>query len=113
MARLERNIDCMKVLSKSKKRLRQAVIKESDKDLIRCLSDCAHNILNGNIPLEPEHFKKLRKYKLTLRDLNNKKLKIKDKRNILINQKGGFLPLLITPILSIAAGLIADVIAKK
>lgn len=113
MSRLERNIDYIKVLSKSKKRLRQALLKEADRDLIICLSDCAKNLLNGNVPLNPGQFKNLTKYKLPLRSLADKKIKINDKRNIIANQKGGFIPLFLTPILSIATSLLADAITRK
>jgi hypothetical protein len=111
--RLKRNIDYMKILARAKKRQRDALLTTADKDLILCLCDCANNILNGNVRLNPDQYQKLKKYKLPLRSLIDKRIKVKDKQDIIVNQKGGFLPLLLTPILSIVGSLIADAVTKK
>lgn len=77
-----------------------------------CICDCANNILKGNVPLNKEQYRYLQKYRCTLRQLSNKKLKIKDRKDILVNQRGGFLPSLLIPVLSVAGSLLSEVIRK-
>ena len=72
---------------------------------MRCLCECALNVLNGNIPLTPADKKKLNKYKNKLRYLTNRKLSAQKKKKTL-NQKGGFLGALLTPVLSALGGLL-------
>ena len=62
-----------------------------------CLCECALNVLNGNIPLKPADKKKLKKYKQNLRSLVNRKFSVQKKKKTL-NQKGGFLGALLTPV---------------
>lgn len=111
--RLERNFDFIKILCKNKKKnLRRAILENADPDLILCLCECCDNLLKGNVPINSEQKQKLSKHKNHIRNLANRKNTIKEKRNILI-QQGGFLPLLLTPILSIAGSLIADAITGR
>ncbi len=107
-ARLKRNIDYLSVLNKAKKKQRDAIIQEADKDLILCLCECAYNILGGTVPLEKTDFDKLRKHQNKLRHLVKRPLYHSDKKAIL--QKGGFLPILLALILGIAGQLLADAI---
>ena len=107
--RLKAHLDELKVLKKAKPSLRKAIIKSGDSDLICCLSECCHNILNGNIKLSAKGKNSLHKHRKHLRDLASKKLSLRKKRNILV-QKGGFLPALLAPILSVAASLIGGLI---
>lgn len=110
--RLNRNIEYLHTLSKARKPLRTAIINKAPKDLIICICDCAHNFLNGNIPFTEKEIKHLSKYKDIVRYLDqNRKKHIKEKRQVII-QNGGFLPLLLTPILSIVGSLLADAIRK-
>jgi hypothetical protein len=110
--RLKRNISYLHVLNTSKKSLRDAIIKNAPKDLIVCICDCSHNFLNGNIPFTAQEIKKLLRYQNLVRYLAKKKRgELKEKRQLIV-QNGGFLPLLLTPILSVAASLLAEAIRK-
>lgn len=81
-------------------RLRHALIQHANKDLIRCICECALNLLHGNVTVSESEKSKLRKYKKILRKLVDKKENLGGKKKI-INQKGGsFLPLLLGPIVS-------------
>ena len=76
------------------------IIDEGGMELVHCICDCVHNILQGNIPMEHEEKERLKKYKELLRELVKKKTL--DKRRKQLIQEGGFLGSLI-PIL---AGLV-------
>lgn len=97
---LNNNIDHLKVLVKSDKKLFRAILKDCDKNLIICLCECILNCLNGNIKLEPECIERLSKYKTTLRSLIRKHQSIKSKKKLLIQHGQGILPLVLPAVLS-------------
>jgi hypothetical protein len=109
--KLKKNIGYIDVLSKAKKKQRDAIIKTADNELIQCLCECALNVLNGNVPLKNSDFQRLGKYKQQLRNLSDPDIHFNQKRDVL--QRGGFLPLLLTPILTLAGQLLANSLAKN
>ena len=74
------------------------ILKSADRELVKCICECALNVLNGNIPLDITQKRKLNKYKQQLRQLSSNK-SILQKRKI-IQTGSGFLPLLLGPIIS-------------
>jgi hypothetical protein len=72
-------------------------------ELYKALREIAHNTVNKNIKLEPHHKTKLRKYKQTFIDLSVKSKGIR-KKKALVEQSGGFLPILIPLVLSLLNG---------
>jgi len=108
-ARIVRNKVFLQEVSKSKAVLRKKLIKKASKDNIDALSEVAMNTLIGNVPLSNLRKEKLRRHKLNIRKLA-KKISIKAKKKFLV-QKGGFLPLLIPPALSIIGGLAANALS--
>jgi hypothetical protein len=109
--RLHRNITLLDVLSKATKAQRDALINTATNDQLQCICDCATNILNENIPISDNQYKKLRRFQNQIRYISNSDDNIANKK--LVIQKGGFLPVLLTPILSIAASLLAEAIANR
>lgn len=110
--RLKRNLDFIKVLANAKPRQRKAIVHTADKDLILCLCEIILNLLTGNVKVPDKIIDQLRKHKDCLRTLAEQRTSLKTRRDIL-EQKGGFLPILLTPILSIAGQLLADLVTKK
>ena len=99
----------LKALSEGDKATTIIVLKGADKYLLTCLSECAHNILQGNVPLGVIQKRKLQKYKKELKLLRKKSSKEKEKKKAL--QKGGFLPALLAPILtSVVAPLVSKIL---
>jgi hypothetical protein len=88
---------------------------KAGKDIKTCLHECAINVLKGNVPLSQKEFLRLKKYKNTVRALSKRKLMKKKTESII--QKGGFLPLLLSPIIGALANVaikgIGKAIAKK
>ena len=110
--RLERNYKTLKLLHKCKtKGERTKILKLADKDLIACLCECAHNLLKGNVKLTKKRKDDLKRHKNCLRELVDKRKGLETKRNILI-QKGGLLPALLAPIISLAGGLVGELVGR-
>lgn len=105
--RLRRNFNYLKYLRKAKKQERCSLLKTAHRDLIVCICDCAANVLQGRVRISSKHKKALQRHKATLRTLAEKRKGIKTKRQLLI-QRGGFLPALLAPILTVAGGLLSN-----
>ena len=99
MKRLKTNKHILHVLKNSKAKLRNAIIKSSHTDVIKTICEICLNTLNGNHTLKSKDKTKLKKYKNQIRNWAAPKLSLSSKRKILV-QKGGFLPILISSILS-------------
>ncbi len=106
-ARLRKNIDLLKVLSKAKPKLRQAILKNLDSDTVRCICECAHNVLNGNLKLTPKQRKDLLKHRKALRQLASKSGSLTTKKQVIV-QKGGLVGAILGPLLAVAASLLAE-----
>lgn len=94
---------------KAKPKLRNAIIRNSDDDFIKTLSEISLNTLNGNSKICDKTKNMLRPYKRLMHKLICPKRSSKSKRRLII-QKGGFLPMLIGSILS---GVIGALFNKK
>ena len=86
----------LQVLTRAKPHMCKAIIGAADHDLIKCLCECAQNILKGNVPMDKHHLKKLKRYRTDVRNLAQRRTAKHTKKKIL--QKGGFLPALLAPI---------------
>jgi len=102
MDTIKKNLKQLKRLSKAKAKERTSIINNADDELIKSICEIAFNTLNRNAPLSNTQFRKLSKHKHIVRRLSKKGESIKKKKAI-IKQKGGFLPLLITPLLALLA----------
>ena len=63
--RLHHHAPYLHVLAKGTSKQRHGVIQGANKELMRCLCECALNVLNGNIPLTPADKKSLTNTKTT------------------------------------------------
>lgn len=91
------------ILKEASSKLRNSILKNSGDHLIKALCECCLNTLNGNHKISPVLKRKLCRYSGVLRKLSSKKVALKRKRGLLI-QSGGFLPALLTSILSGVVG---------
>lgn len=90
----------LQALLKVSRKQRLAILKEADKQLVKCICECSLNLLKGRVPLKSEEKKKLSTYKVLLRNLALRKGGWKSKKKILLQKGGNFIPLLLGPILS-------------
>lgn len=74
-----------------------------DNDFVKCLCECAKNIIKGNVNLTDKQREKIRRRKKSFRKLSVKKTSLREKRRIV--QSGGFLGALLGPIISVLGGL--------
>jgi hypothetical protein len=97
--RVKQHLHLLRVLHKADRKLRESLIRNADAKLVHCLCECAHNTLRGNIPISSHQKKKLSTHKVILRKLTNKKASVKQKKKLLLQKGGAFLPLLLAPII--------------
>ena len=99
--------DLLRVLSHCKSKIRNAILKNCENDSIHIIWDC---VVKVNIPgLTQEKANKLARHKTNLIKLT-KKDPVKEKRKILVQKGGGFLPFLlplVTPLIAKAVSKIA------
>lgn len=96
-SRVKRQGHILQALAKAHPHVCKAILRGADKDLLQCLSECAHNVILGNVPLTTSQKAQLTKYKRQLRNVANKKTALKKKVKLV--QTGGFLPALLAPLL--------------
>ena len=96
-SRVKRQAPLLHALSKSHPHVCRAILRGADKDLLQCLSECALNILRGNVHLKPAEKASLTKYKQKIRKVAGKKTSLKQKHKLV--QTGGFIPALLAPLL--------------
>ena len=65
------------------------IIDEGGMELVYCICDCVHNILQGNIPVSEGEKELFKKHKECLRKLVKKKTSDREKKRLI--QEGGFL----------------------
>ena len=104
--RLEKHAHLLHYLAKGKKSIVRVIINEADRDIINVLCECAHNIIQRNIPLTSSQKRNLRKHKSKFFILLDKKASIKKKKKAL--QQGGFLGTLLGAVLPVVIGAIAS-----
>ena len=96
--------DLLRVLGHCQKKISNAILKNCENDLIHIICDCVKGNVSG---LTQERINKLARHKTSLIKLTQK-LPIKEKRKVLIQKGGGFLPFL----LPLVARLIAKAVSK-
>lgn len=99
MKRLEAHKHMLHVLKNCKPCIRKNILQNGSGDLIKTLCEVCLNVLNGNAKISKNSKNNIRKYKKVLRQLAKPNDRLSSKRKILI-QKGGFLPALLTAVLS-------------
>lgn len=104
----KKHADILHALRHFSAKERAAFFRAADVKLVRCVCECIFNVLCGNVPIQPEHKTDLKRHASILRKLVEKK---NGKRNLahkrrLIVQKGGILPTLLIPILTVLSQLL-------
>lgn len=104
---LKENKHILYVLKKAKPKLRNAILKHVDDIVIKTLNEILFNIMNKNHKINKSVFEKIKPYKNTIRKVCSPKTSVSVKRKHLI-QKGGFLPVIISSLLSGVIGKILE-----
>ena len=115
-SRLKRQVPLLLVLAKAHPRVSKTILRSADRDLLQCLSECALNILKGNVKLKLSDKARLTKYRQKLRKVADKRVSLKEKHKIV--QTGGFAPALLAPLLApliapLAKGALSGLLGGK
>ena len=73
MKRIKSNFYTLHTLKGAKPKLRKGIISNCDKELIHTISECALNVLRGDVNLTDCQKKRLRKFKGLLRTIVDKR----------------------------------------
>ena len=111
MKRVHARISELKLLSSCKTKLRNAILTNSDSELVKVLRECVYNVLNGNVKVSKNVNTKLNKYKTVLRKFVYDKGSLNSKRKFLV-QKGGFLQYLLPVVVDLAARGISNALSN-
>ena len=84
MNRLQKNGPTLQLLQNASTSSRKRILYKASPELIRCLCDCAHNILQGNVTLSRHYKQKLRQHKTKLRKLANHKVALKTNKQLIL-----------------------------
>lgn len=98
----------LKKLAKARSsKTRKKLFKIAPQKVLKAIKEIIRNIVNGKIKLKSSQKTSLHRYKNVLRRLSNNNYTVKKQKQILI-QKGGFLPNLLLPIITLLASTLAD-----
>lgn len=112
LKRLKQHAKEIEFLSKCSPKQRKAILLHADPNLVTSLCECASNVVKGNVPLSRFQKAKLSRYKKHIRDLSNKRLSHKKRKAILV-QQGGFLSLLLKPIIQSLGGMLLGAVTQR
>lgn len=107
---LKQHFYFLQSLARSRPKQKKTILKVANNGQIKSICEVCLNVLKGNLPV---NIKKLKKYKNIIRKLANKSISYGNKKRMLMNQTGGFLPLIAPAILSALGGIVGRVISKK
>jgi len=100
------NFHALHVLNVAEQRLCKALIYNCNKELVKCISECVLNVLNGNIKLLGCNMPKLKKYMSAFRKVADRNVSLSGKKRLIV-QRGGFLVPLMSSILPTIGSLIS------
>ena len=90
MERIRRQKTFLKAITSAANRnARKALIKHANKDQVNAVSEIVMNLLKNKVPVTPVTMARLRPYKRILKQIGNRAVSLKKRRQALINQKGG------------------------
>jgi len=101
---VKKYLPVLKRIAKLGDKAKKDFIRKCDKEFLDCVSECAKNVIKGNVPLTIRQKERLRRSRNDLRALSVKKTTLRRKRRIL--QKGGFLGALLPPVLGVLSSLL-------
>lgn len=96
--RIARQTAFLKLLYKCPPRQRKALIQYVTDEQLAAISQIAFNILQGNVPMNEEHKKKLKRYRTVIRSLASRRVSKARKRQALLRYHS-LIPHLIKPAL--------------
>lgn len=100
MASVKKHLPLLQLVQKAKPKLRKSVLSNCELDFIKTIVECIYNTLNGNCELSDSEKKKLQRFKSILRKILSTKGGLCNKRKVICQNGGAFLPHLLAPIVT-------------
>jgi len=75
--RTRRYLPLLKQINRLGDRAKRQLIKKCDREFLDCVSECAKNVIKGNVPLMPAQLRRLRRERSSVRALALKKTSLK------------------------------------
>jgi len=104
--RIRQYMPILKKITRMGDAARRRYIKNCDKALLDCFSECAKNTLKGNVTMSKRQFSRLEREKTNVRALASKRTSLRKKRQIV--QKGGFIGALLMPAVATLGSLLVN-----
>lgn len=98
-----KNLALLNKLAKAKHAERRKILGAASLQLIRSIVECIENVLKGIVKLKNECLNKLKRHKKVLRAVYSVGSKLSDKKKVIVQSGGAFLPILLAPVVSILA----------
>lgn len=108
MKRLKLNKHFLHILKRTKAKDSKAILKIGGDSLIKAVIECVINTLNENIDTPKKTVSKLRRFEICLQKIADSAVPFKKKRELILNQKGGWLGILLSSILAGVVGRLLD-----
>jgi len=105
MKRIRSNYHALQVLKMADPKLRKAILANCKSEVVNTLSECSLNLLRGNVKMTQCEKRKLRKHRVHLSKLADKRMSLTSKKKAIV-QRGGFLLPLLGAVLSTIASII-------
>jgi hypothetical protein len=109
--RIKRHFHCLSLLASANPSLRKAIIKACDKDFICCICECIKNVTEANVPIPHDSLKQLKRHRRILDKIVDKRTHLPVKKRLIV-QHGGFLSILLPPLLGVIGSLVGETISK-
>lgn len=110
----KKHVALLNALCHADSRQRNALVRTADHALIKCICECALNVLHGVVPLRDSEKSKLKRHRVILRKLiantrgGSDAARWKSKKRAIVQHGGSFLPLLLAPLISTVFSKIFD-----
>ena len=108
MKRVKSNYHAFHVLRTAEPKLLKAIISNCNKVLVNSISECILNVLSGNVKLAGCNTRKLRKPRVTIRKIADKRVPLSTNKRLIIQRGGFLLPLLSTVLPGIASLIVSS-----
>lgn len=110
MKKIKKHLNFLRALSSASPKHKKLLLKNATNPEVLAICEVCLNLLAGNFPV---NVKKLQKFKTSIRKVACRSTQLKNKKRILVNQSGGFLPIILPAVISAIAGMAGRAIGNR
>jgi hypothetical protein len=97
---VKKYLPLLRLLASATPYKRKKILLAADDKFVKIIIECCYNTLHGNVKLPKNKVNKLKKFKKIIRKIGKATKTVKNKKKILIQSGGAFLPLILPSIIS-------------